>query len=53
MKSLSILALLLFLLGGITACANKTMNDQHARAQDNSGSMGGGMSGGSGGGGGY
>jgi hypothetical protein len=61
MKSLSVLVLLLSLLGGMTACANKTMTDQHSQAQDNSagmgagtgGGMGGGASGGAGGGGRY
>jgi hypothetical protein len=51
LRTFSILALLLFLLGGVTACSNKPMNDQHSQPQDNSGGMGsgGGMGGGGGG----
>jgi len=53
MKTLSILAVLLLLLGGVTACSNKPMNDQRTQAQDNDSGMGGSMGGGMGGGGGY
>jgi hypothetical protein len=42
MRTFSILALLLFLLGGVTACASKPMNDQHTQPQDDNDSMGGG-----------
>jgi hypothetical protein len=49
MRSLTILAVLLLLLGGVTACSNKPMNDQHTQTQDNDGGMGGGGMGGGGG----
>ena len=50
MKRVSILVLMLLVLGGgVTACANKPMSNQHTQTLDNRGCAGGGMGGGGGG----